>query len=131
MKTFSAFLLVTVALLSYVATALLWDINQRYPVAHLVVALIGLGLLAAQLRESVNWKRITALAVASLLTIGFTWWTFSFSEYPENPEMAAVGTSLRTQLAALSLHDQDGAPVAPAALIAAKPVLFVFYRGHW
>ena len=81
MKTLLSFLLVMLALLSYLVVSTRYGIFQRYPLVHYILAGIGMALLLRLTFQKFTAWRLLA-SVLSAAAIGFfLWWTLIYSTY--------------------------------------------------
>lgn len=129
MKTFLALLLVVGSVVAYMVLAVQFGIYQRVPFVHIALALAGVVWLGVLLRQRFSWKRLSALAFATLLTGFYSWWTLVFSEYEVREHRAKAGEVLAA-LPELELLEASG---SPTRLFTGKEraTLVVFYRGFW
>lgn len=87
-------------------------------------ALAALAVLRARGRR---WPAWLALAFSGLLLIGGAWFNFVAARVPDTPTALRVGERPPD----FTLPDAAGRPVSLAGYRGQKPVVLVFYRGHW
>ena len=87
-------------------------------------ALAALAVLRARGRR---WPAWLALAFSGLLLIGGAWFNFVAARVPDTPTALRVGERPPD----FTLPDAAGRPVSLADYRGKKPVVLVFYRGHW
>jgi hypothetical protein len=87
-------------------------------------ALAALAMVRARGRR---WPAWLALGFTGLLLAGGAWFNFVAARVPDTPTALRVGERPPDFI----LPDAAGRPVALADYRGQKPVVLVFYRGHW
>ena len=132
MKVFLTFLLVLVSLFSYVFVSTQLGLFQRYPVVHLVIAAIGVGILIRLTFQHFTLWRLLAVASSAALFGLFAWWTLIYSTYASTETSVDAGRQLDETPLNITLKTADGADFYFGEEIAKQPMtLLVFYRGVW
>lgn len=132
MKTLLPFLLVMLALLSYLVVSTRFGIFQRYPLVHYILAGIGLALLLRlTFQQFTAWRLIAS--VLSAAAIGFfLWWTLIYSTYKTTDVSIAPGEPMDSTFAGITLKTAAGDDFNLGEEIRKQPLtLLVFYRGIW
>jgi disulfide bond formation protein DsbB len=129
-RDFAFFLLTLLAVVSYFVLAAGFGFYQRIPLPHFLLAAIGVLALAFGLRSpGGRIRRGVLFALALLLTVGFTWYTLDYSNYPERDLRVHTGDTL-AQLVGLELENHAG-EATPVLAENAQATLVIFYRGFW
>ncbi len=98
---------------------------EGYVVAFaLATALAALAVVRARGRRWPGWL---VLAFSSLLLAGGAWFNFVAARVPDTPTALRVGERPPD----FTLPDAAGRPVTLGDYRGKKPVVLVFYRGHW
>jgi hypothetical protein len=126
-----AALSVLVALGAIAAYALLLRVPlvRNHPEAYVVafaVATVLAGLAVVRARGR-RWPAWPALALSGLLFVGGAWFDFVGARVPDVPSVLRVGERPPD----FRLPDAAGRPVTLSEYRGRKPVVLVFYRGHW
>ena len=87
----------------------------------------SLGALAVARGRPPRWPAWVALGLCSLLLVGGAWFNFVGARVPDTPTSLRVGEPAPE----FTLPDAMGRPVSLADYRGLKPVVLVFYRGHW
>jgi hypothetical protein len=126
-----AALSVLVALGAIVAYASLLRVPlvRNHPEGYVVAfaaatVLAGLAVIQARHRR---WPAWLALAFSGLLLTGGAWFDFVVARVPVTPSVLRVGERPPD----FQLPDASGRPVTLSDYRGKKPVVLVFYRGHW
>jgi hypothetical protein len=90
----------------------------------LATALGGLAVARARVRR---WPAWLALTLSSLLLVAGAWFNFVAARVPDTPTTLRVGE----RAPEFTLPDASGRPVSLEDYRGQKPVVLVFYRGHW
>ena len=132
MRALAPLLLVLASIISYFVLSAGFGVFQCVPWPHLLIA--GLACVWAlrqvlQLKDATLLRRglgFVSVALCVLLTGLYGWYTLSYSNYPPGQGVAA-GERI-AQLPGMQLTSHDG---SPAAVLAERATLLVFYRGFW
>lgn len=100
---------------------------RNHPELYVVACTLGTLLTLLALRRSHRWPVWTALGVTVLLLIGTAAFDFVLARVPGGAPAVRVGERPPD----FTLPDAAGRPVSLAELRGKKPVIIVFYRGHW
>ena len=132
MKTFLAFLLVILALISYIVVSTEFGLFQRYPILHVALATIGIVILVRLTLQHFNVWRLLA-SIFSVAALGFfLWWTFVFSTYGTTDVNVHKGDHIISALSDITLTTSAGLHFNLGEEITKQPMtLLVFYRGVW
>lgn len=132
MKTFLAFLLVILALISYIIVSTDFGLFQRYPILHVSLAAIGIVILVRLTWQHVTVWRLLA-SILSVAALGFfLWWTFVFSTYDTTDVNIHEGDHILSALTDITLKTSKGIDFNLGEEIMKQPMtLLVFYRGVW
>ena len=98
---------------------------EGYVVAFAVATVLG-GLAVVRARGR-RWAAWLALALSGLLLVGGAWFDFVGARVPDTPSVLRVGERPPD----FRLPDAAGQPVTLSEYRGRKPVVLVFYRGHW
>jgi hypothetical protein len=120
--------LVILALAGNTFLAIRFGIDQKYPVIPIALALLGCFMALRATRLAFSWPRLLVTAFALFLTVFYSWWTLSFSNYEAKDRKLQVGQAAGG-LASLALKNHAG--VEQAVLKPGMRTLLVFYRGFW
>src|SRR5437879_10654233 len=122
---------VVVAIAAIAAYALLLRVAivRNHPEGYvlafaLATALAALAVARARVRR---WPAWLALGLSSLLLVAGAWFNFVVARVPDSPTALRVGERPPD----FTLPDATGRPVSLADYRATKPVVLLFYRGHW
>lgn len=119
------------AIISYFVLALGFGVFQRYPVVHLLLALVGFAGLLWSLVHEFNARRLVFLLLAGVFAGGYVWYTLDYSNYESTDVEVSEGTTLEALRGLeLTAHDGSSTPVLASAN-EATATLMVFYRGFW
>ena len=98
---------------------------EGYVVAFAVAtALAVLAVVRARYRR---WPAWLALGLSSALLVAGAWFNFVAARVPDTPTVLRVGERPPD----FTLPDAAGRRVSLADFRGKKPVVMVFYRGHW
>ena len=98
---------------------------EGYVVAFaLATAVAALAVIRAQGRR---WPAWLALALSSIMLVAGGWFNFVAARVPDTPTALRVGERPPD----FTLPDASGRPVSLGDYRGRKPVVIVFYRGHW
>lgn len=126
MKFAHGFALALAGLLSYFVLALRFGIYQRYPVAHVLLALSGIIIMAVHMKKAFSFLRLSGALLSTALFAVFLWWSQSYSTYRKS---AVVVNSSGEDLWVKNAEGEDFH--FNAALKKARRTLLVFNRGVW
>ena len=98
---------------------------EGYVVAFGVAAALA-GIAVARARGR-RWPALLALGFSSLVLVGGAWFNFVAARIPDVPTALRVGERPPD----FTLPDASGRPVSLGEFRGKKPVVLVFYRGHW
>jgi cytochrome oxidase Cu insertion factor (SCO1/SenC/PrrC family) len=124
-----AALSVLVGVGSIVAYLLLFNVAvvRNHPEAYVVALAVATVLAVLALCRSRRWYVWPALALSVVLLALGAWTNFVVARIPATPTALRVGARPPD----FTLPDALGRPVSLADYRGKKPVLLVFYRGHW
>jgi AhpC/TSA family len=124
-----AALSVVVAVGGIAAYALLFRVAavRNHPEGYVVTSAVATALAVLALRRSRRWPGWVALGLSGLLLAGTAWFNFVVARIPATSTVLRVGERPPD----FTLPDATGRPVTLAAYRGKKPVVLVFYRGHW
>jgi cytochrome oxidase Cu insertion factor (SCO1/SenC/PrrC family) len=122
-------LLVALGALAAYALLLRVPLVRNHPEGYVVAfavatGLAGLAVLRARRRR---WPARLALALSGLLLVGGAWFDFVAARVPVAPSVLRVGERPPD----FRLDDASGRTVTLSDYRGQKPVVLVFYRGHW
>jgi AhpC/TSA family len=100
---------------------------RNHPELYVVACAIGTVLAGMALRRPHRWPTWVALAITALLLLGTATFNFVLARVPGGPTSVRVGQRPPD----FTLPDASGRPVTLAEFRGKKPVIVVFYRGHW
>jgi hypothetical protein len=105
--------------------ALVRNHPEGYVVAFALATVVA--ALAVRGARGRRWPAWLALGFSGLLLIGGAWFNFVAARVPDSP------TAFRTGERApdFTLPDASGRPVTLTHYRGKRPVVIVFYRGHW
>jgi len=87
----------------------------------------ALAALAVARGQGRRWPAWLALGLSSLLLVAGAWFNFVVARVPDSPTAVRVGDRPPD----FTLPDATGRPVSLADYRGTKPVVLLFYRGHW
>jgi cytochrome oxidase Cu insertion factor (SCO1/SenC/PrrC family) len=124
-----AALSVLVAVGGLAAYLLLFDVAvvRNHPEGYVLTFAVAVVLAGLALRRSRRWYVWPALALSLALLVLGAWNTFVVARIPDTPTALRVGEHPPD----FTLPDASGRPVSLADYRGKKPVILVFYRGHW
>ena len=124
-----ATLSVVVALGGVAAYPLLFRfaVIRNHPEGYVVTSAVAVALAGWALVRSRRWPSWVALALSTLLLAGTAWFNFVVARIPGTSTVLRVGERPPD----FTLPDASGRPVTLAEYRGKKPVVLVFYRGHW
>jgi len=105
--------------------ALVRNHPEGYVIAFAVATMLA--ALAVRRAKRRRWPAWLALAFSSLLLVAGAWYNFVGARVPGGPTALRVGETAPD----FTLSDAAGRPVSLASYRGQKPVVLVFYRGHW
>ena len=109
----------------FLRVAIIRNHPEGYVVAFaLATALAALGVARTQRRR---WPAWLVLGFSALLLIAGAWFNFVAARVPATPTALNVGERAPD----FTLPDATGRPVSLTEYRGKKPVVIVFYRGHW
>lgn len=126
MKFAHGLVLVLVGLSSYFVLALQFGVYQRYPVAHIVLALSGIIIMVVHTKKTFSCFRMSGTLLSAALLAVFLWWSQGYSTYP-----AAVSAGNTSGKEIWVKNAEGEAFHFNAALKKARLTLLVFNRGVW
>jgi AhpC/TSA family protein len=100
---------------------------RNHPELYVLACAVGTALAIMALRRPHRWPAWVALAITVLLLLGTATFDFVLARVPGGPPSVRVGE----QPPDFTLPDASGRPVSLAEFRGKKPVVVVFYRGHW
>jgi len=100
---------------------------RNHPEGYVVAFALATALAVAALWRSRRWPAWVALGVTAPLLVAGAWFNFVAARIPAAPTALRVGEPPPD----LALADASGRPVSLADYRGRKPVVIVFYRGHW
>lgn len=100
---------------------------RNHPELYVVASALGVVLAVLALRHERRWPAWVALGLTVLLLAGTAVFNFVLTRVPAGPTVLRVGERAPD----FTLPDAGGRPVTLADLRGKKPVVVVFYRGHW
>ena len=134
MRATLIFLLIPSSLACYIILATHFAIFQHYPIGNLLVMGGALAGLFHMIRKEFGIYRLALNIMGWALFLFFSWWVFMFSEYTDIEPQIAESQSAASQLAAISLENENGDPISASRFLAGATesnTLLVFFRGHW
>jgi AhpC/TSA family len=120
---------VVVALGGVAAYALLFRVAavRNHPEGYVVTSAVAAALAVLALVRGRRWPSWVALALSALMLAGTAWFNFVVARIPGTSTVLRVGERPPD----FTLPDATGRPVTLADYHGKKPVVLVFYRGHW
>ena len=124
-----AALSVVVALGTIAAYLLLFRVAtvRNHPEGYVAAFALATVLGALALARSRRWPAWLALGLSAALLVAGAWFDFVIARIPATPSVLRVGERPPD----FTLPDAAGRPVSLADFRGTKPVVLVFYRGHW
>lgn len=100
---------------------------RNHPELYVLACAVGTVLAIMGLRRPHRWPTWVALVVTALLLVGTATFNFVLARVPGGSPSVRVGERPPD----FTLPDASGRPVTLADFRGKKPVIVVFYRGHW
>jgi AhpC/TSA family protein len=102
---------------------------RNHPEGYVIAFALAtaLAVLAVVRARGRRWPAWLVLGLSSLLLVGGAWFNFVTARVPDAPTALRVGERPPD----FTLPDAAGRPVSLADFRGKKPVVLVFYRGHW
>ncbi len=130
MKFAHGLLLALAGLASYFILSLLLGVYQRYPFAHMLLTLTGIGVMIIKMKNNFSFAKLGALLFSLTALVVFVWWSQSYSTYGAPAQ--SFGEHETSAIPNFILKTTEGADFDfNAALKNAKRTLLVFNRGVW
>jgi hypothetical protein len=102
---------------------------RNHPEGYVIAFALAtvLATLAVRRGRGRRWPAWLALGFSGLLFVAGAWFNFVLARVPDTPTTLRVGEPPPN----FRLPDAAGRPVSLADYRGKKPVVLVFYRGHW
>lgn len=130
MKALAYFLIIPAAMILYFILATSLGFYERYPILPLLLIAVGLFFLIRLLFSKFTILRLFLTLAGIALAGFFSWWTLSYSTFPDLEHPVAVGTQV--DVMSNELPDSSGEIRTLGEIQGdSAAIMLVFYRGYW